>query len=60
MSRWRTPYGSSASITAFTTAGSEPMVPASPTPFAPSGLRGEGVSVRVVVISGIIAAWGIA
>ena len=35
----------SASITAFCTAGVEPMVAASPMPLAPSGLSGVGVSV---------------
>ena len=46
MSMWRTPNGASASTTALTIAGVAPMVPASPTPFTPSGLTGEGVSVR--------------
>jgi hypothetical protein len=36
------PSGRSASITALATAGSAPVVPASPAPFAPSGLLGEG------------------
>ena len=36
------PSGRSASITAFATAGSAPVVPASPAPFTPSGLLGEG------------------
>ena len=35
MSRWRTPKGFSASTTALTTAGVEPMVAASPMPLAP-------------------------
>ena len=45
MSRWRTPRCDSASTTAFCTAGVEPMVPDSPMPLAPSGLRGVGVSI---------------
>ena len=46
MSRWVMPNGERASTTALTTAGVEPMVPASPMPLAPSGLRGVGVTVR--------------
>ena len=42
----RTPRCDSASITAFSAAGVEPIVPDSPIPFAPSGLIGVGVSVR--------------
>src|SRR6266702_3280196 len=38
----------SASATAFATAGVEPMVPASPTPFTPNGLTGVGVTVESV------------
>jgi hypothetical protein len=34
----------SASITALTTAGGEPMAPASPQPFTPSGLCVQGVT----------------
>ena len=45
MSMWRTPRWLSASTTALCTAGVEPMVPDSPMPLAPSGLRGLGVSV---------------
>ena len=45
MSMWRTPRCASASTTAFCTAGVEPIVAASPIPFAPSGLRYVGVSV---------------
>src|SRR5262249_10008707 len=48
MSTWRTPNGSSASITALTMAGVAPIVPASPTPFTPNGFTGLGVSVRSV------------
>ena len=45
MSRCRTFI---ASTTAFTTAGVDPIVAASPMPFAPSGLRGVGVTVADV------------
>ena len=45
MSAWRTPNGSSASMTALTTAGGEPTVADSPTPLAPSGWCGDGVTV---------------
>ena len=38
-----TPRWLSASTTEFTTAGEQPMVPASPTPFTPSGFTGDGV-----------------
>ena len=60
MSTWRTPYADNASITAFCTAGVDPMVPASPTPFAPSGLSGVGVSVVPTVKLGNSAALGTA
>jgi hypothetical protein len=46
MSRWVMPRGARASRTALTMAGGAPTQPVSPTPFAPSGLSGEGVSVR--------------
>ena len=46
------PNGLSASSTALTTAGVEPIVASSPIPFAPSGFSGEGVSVRAVSYSG--------
>ena len=39
------PIGRRASTTAFMTAGVEAMVPASPMPFTPIGLEGEGVTV---------------
>jgi hypothetical protein len=45
MSACRTPYGFNASITAFTTAAGEPTVADSPTPFAPIGWWGDGVTV---------------
>ena len=44
MSMCCTPRCASASITAFCTAGVAPIVPDSPMPLAPSGLRGVGVS----------------
>src|SRR2546421_11072223 len=50
--------GESASSTALTIAGGPPIQPASPTPFAPSGLLGEGVSTRAVTKSGTCAAIG--
>jgi len=55
-----TPNGSSASETAFTTACGAAMVPASPTPFTPSGLCGLGVTVDSVSISGMCSAFGTA
>src|SRR5580704_4989476 len=45
MSACRTPYGRRASITALTTAGGEPTVADSPTPLAPIGWCGDGVTV---------------
>ncbi len=59
ISRWRMPSGDSASTAAFTTAGVAAIVPASPMPFAPSGLTGDGVTVRSSVIDGRSAADGI-
>lgn len=58
MSTCRTPRWASASTTAFWTAGIAPIVPASPTPFAPSGFRGVGVSVLAVSNDGSSAALG--
>jgi hypothetical protein len=60
MSMLRTPNGCSASTTAFQTAGVEPIAPDSPMPFAPSGLRGDGVCVRSVSKFGRSPALGIA
>lgn len=40
----RTPRSERASMTAFCTAGADPIVPDSPMPFAPRGLSGVGVS----------------
>ena len=45
MSMSFTPRWARASTTALTTAGVAPIVPASPTPLAPRGLTGVGVSV---------------
>src|SRR3954453_19806421 len=46
MSMWSTPCASCrASITAFTIAGGDPTFGDSPTPFAPSGWCGHGVTV---------------
>src|SRR5512136_1839900 len=45
MSACRTPYGRSASMTALTTAGGDPTVADSPTPLAPMGWCGDGVTV---------------
>ena len=56
----RTPRCASASITAFCTAGVEPIVAASPMPFAPSGLSGVGVSVECTSNDGSSAADGMA
>ena len=45
MSICRTPKGLSASTTALTMHGVDPIVPASPTPLTPIGFTGEGVMV---------------
>src|SRR5262249_49583581 len=45
MSMFVIPYGASASITALTYAAGEPTVADSPTPFAPRGWCGDGVTV---------------
>ena len=58
MSMCFTPSGESASTTEFTTAGEQPMVPASPTPFTPSGFTGVGVMVWLDSIHGIMCAFG--
>src|ERR1700730_1179175 len=52
ISMWRMPRGESASQTALTTQGVDAMVPASPTPFTPIGLTGDGVTVRSRMNSG--------
>ncbi len=59
MSACRTPYGSRASMIAFTTAGGEPTVADSPTPLAPIGWCGDGVTVVPVSQSGTSRAVGI-
>ncbi len=56
MSMCRTPKGDRASTTELTTAGDAPMVPASPTPFTPSGFTGDGVTVWLLSIQGIMDA----
>ena len=60
MSMWSTPCVScSASITASTIAGGEPTFGDSPTPFAPSGWWGQGVTVSPSSKSGHSSAVGI-
>ncbi len=49
MSRCATPRDRSASITAFIAVGSEPAVPASPTPFTPRPLLGDGTRTVSIV-----------
>ncbi len=56
---WRTPRCATASITAFCTAGVDPIAPAWPMPFAPSGFTGDGVSMVCASIDGSSAADGI-
>src|SRR5262249_48962746 len=60
ISRWRTPRGLNASTTELTTAGEQPIVPASPTPLTPSGFTGDGVTVWLLSIQGIMDALAIA
>src|SRR5215217_6985203 len=60
MSRCRMPSGASASMTAFTTAGADAIVPVSPAPFTPSGLTSVGVSVRSSSRGGNHSAFGTA
>src|SRR5690349_8837569 len=59
--RWMsvTPRCDSASITAFTTAGGDAIVPVSPTPFTPSSFDVDGVTVRSIVMLGTSEAAGI-
>ena len=52
LSMLSTPRWETASITAFTTAGGDAIVPASPMPFTPSELVVEGVTVRSCTIVG--------
>src|SRR5262249_19801204 len=58
MSTCRMPSVASPSITAFTTAGVDAIVPVSPAPFTPSGLTSVGVSVRSSSIRGMTSAFG--
>src|SRR5205814_340993 len=60
MSMCRTPSRDKASTTELTTAGEQPIVPASPTPLTPSGFTGDGVVVWSVSIQGIMWALGTA
>src|SRR2546430_9476029 len=53
-----TPRWESASMTAFTTAGGEAMVPVSPTPLTPNSFVVEGVSLRPMITSGTSGAAG--
>ena len=59
MSACRMPYGLSASTTALTTAGGDPTVADSPTPLAPIGWCGDGVTVCPVSQCGTSSAVGI-
>src|SRR5258708_13572194 len=58
MSMFVIPYGGSASITALTYAAGEPTVAASPTPFAPTGWCGEGVTAWPISHFGVSHALG--
>src|SRR5207247_8889969 len=58
MSMLRTPAWASASTTALTYAAGEPTVADSPTPFAPSGWWGDGVTVSASSNSGVSQAVG--
>src|SRR5690606_19888147 len=58
MSSRSTPRGRSASITAFMTAAGAAIAPASPHPFTPSGLCGQGVSCVMTVKDGRSSARG--
>ena len=58
MSRCAMPSGRSASTVAFTSAGSDPVHPASPTPFAPSAFVGVGTGCSCTPMSPIIPARG--
>ena len=59
ISRCRTPSPESASTAALTTHAVAAIVPASPMPFTPSGLEGDGVTVRAESMRGSSAADGI-
>src|SRR6185295_2438092 len=58
ISRFRTPAWARASTTAFTKAAGEPTVADSPTPFAPIGWCGEGVTVSPSSKRGVSQAVG--
>jgi len=58
MSTWRTPRCQSASTTALAIAAGAPTVADSPTPLAPSGWWGEGVTVWPVYHFGVSTAVG--
>ena len=60
MSTWSTPRWRTASTTALWMAGVEPIVPDSPMPLAPIGLRGLSVCVLLTSKLGSSAADGIA
>ena len=60
MSMWAMPNGASASITALATAAVDAIAPASPAPFTPSGLTGDGVTVRSSSNAGSWSAFGTA
>ena len=60
MSMCFTPNSLSASTAAFTMLGVDPSVPASPTPFAPNGFHGVGVTVASSSKRGKSIARGIA
>jgi len=56
----RTPSGASASSTALAIAAGGEIAPPSPSPFMPSGLRGDGNSRWTVSIAGKSSAFGTA
>jgi hypothetical protein len=58
ISRCATPCVRSASITAFIAVGSEPTVPASPTPLTPRVLVGDGTRTVLIVTCGSRSACG--
>src|SRR5690242_13037449 len=58
MSTWRTPRCQRASTTALAMAAGAPTVADSPTPFAPSGWCGDGVTVWPVSHLGVSTAVG--
>jgi hypothetical protein len=51
---WRTPTPFRAAITALATAAGAATVGNSPTPFAPVGVKGEGVSTVAVSKTGVL------